>query len=349
MIEEKTFTSDYRLESVEEAQGKFYFTATSLDNNFECEKGREILARKSIGKAYIWRHQHPLQKGNENTHIYGEVVESHINEKGFIQSKYEVYGHTQEHLDIREDIKERQRIGKPLGVSMRFRKYYIGDQILHYDVFEHSGTPFPKCVKCRNIDFIGEEDKMPNKEEKDKNEEEQKEEEEELEDIDIQESLKKINDLEEKLNSRSSILEEFKSRIVTLEKERENADKKLEEAESSEKTLEEQIDELKLEVGYLKKKPLIDSILESRKLDDKELEFYKTQNKEYLEVKLEEFKKEADSKIHVTSQEESAEKAKEKADEEFADKEPSMEKFTKHIQHKMKNDKEDKEKEKDKK
>lgn len=344
MIEEKIFTSDYRLESIEEAEDEFYFTATSLDNNFECEKGREILAKKSIGKAYIWRHQHPIQKGNESTHIYGEVVASKINNKGFIESKYKVYGHTQEHLDIRENIRERQRIGKPLGVSMRFRKYFIGDQILHYDVFEHSGTPFPKCEKCKNLDFIGEK-KMPNEE----SENEEEEQEEELENVDLKESLKKINDLEEKLNSRSSVLEEFKSRIVTLEKEREEADKKLEEAESSEKTLEEQIDELKNEVDYLKKKPLIDSILEARKLDDKELGFYKTQDKEYLELKLEEFKKEAESKIHVTTQEESAEEAQEHADEEFADKEPSMKEFTKHIQHKMKNHEEEEEKEKDKK
>ena len=123
MIEEKIFTSDYRLESIQEDSGKFYFTATSLDNNFECERGRAILAKKSIGKSYIWRHQHPIQDGNEDTHIYGEVVNSRINDKGFIESKYEVYGHTEDHLALREDIKERQLVGKPLGVSMRYRKY----------------------------------------------------------------------------------------------------------------------------------------------------------------------------------------------------------------------------------
>ena len=164
MIEEKIFTSEYNVEHVLEEDGKFYFTAVSLDNNFECEDGRKILSKKSIGKPYIWRHKHPIQSGEEESHIYGEVVNSEINDKGFIESKYEVYDHTVDHIAIREAIKERQKIGKPLGVSMRYRKYYIGDKILHYDVFEHSGTPFPKCINCKTKEYIGEEEKMPEKE-----------------------------------------------------------------------------------------------------------------------------------------------------------------------------------------
>jgi len=336
MIEEKIFTSDYRLESIEEDGDKFYFTAVSLDNNFECEKGRAVLAKKSIGKAYIWRHQHPIQEGNEETHIYGEVVESHINDKGFIESKYEVYGHTEDHLAIRDDIRRRQKVGKPLGVSMRYRKYFVGDKILHMDVFEHSGTPFPKCTQCTNIDFIGEKE-LPDKEEETK-------EEKELENIDLEENLQKITELEGQLDSRTKILEEMKSKVVTLESELKDKTELLEKTEKTEKTLEEQIADLKNEVEFLKKKPLIDKCLEVKELDEREIDFLKSQDKSYIEGKYEQWHKEAESKIVVKTQEESAEEAKEKADEEFSEKEPSMEKFTKHIRHKVKIEKDKKEK-----
>ncbi len=338
MIEEKTFTSDYRLESIQEDDGKFYFTATSLDNNFECEVGRAILSKKSVGKAYIWRHQHPIQDGNEETHIYGEVIASRINDKGFIESKYEVYSHTEDHLILREDIKERQRIGKPLGVSMRYRKYYVGDKILHMDVFEHSGTPFPKCEQCTNIDFIGEK-KVPDKEEI-------KENEKKLEVKDLDESIKKIGELENQLTSRTKIYEEMKSTVETLEAKLKEKSKKLEETTKAEQTLEEKVEDLKNEVIYLIKKPIIDKILEVKKLDKRELEFVKNQDEEYLNEKLEQWSKESEAKIHVKSQEQTAEEAKNKADEEFDKKEPSMEKFTQHIKHKMKNRKEKDEKKK---
>lgn len=327
MIVEKTFTSDYRLEGIQEDSGKFFFTATSLDNNFECEEGRAILAKKSIGKPYLWRHAHPIQKGNENTHIYGEVVNSFINDKGFIESKYEVYGHTKDHLAIREEIREKHKIGKPLGLSMRYRKYFIGDKILHWDVFEHSGTPFPKCVKCNNIDFIGEKT-MPGKEEK--------KQEKGIDEKDLKESQKKIGELENQLNSRTKIFEELKSKVEMLEADLKDKSKELDKTEKTEKTLEEQILDLRNEVIYLQKKPIIDKILEVKKLDDRELGFLKTQDEKYLEGKLKQWSKENESKIHIKSQEESSEDAHNNADEEFEKKEPSMEKFTQHIKHKIK-------------
>jgi len=329
MIVEKTFTSDYRLESVEDDSGKFFFTATSLDNNFECEKGREALAKKSIGKPYLWRHQHPIQEGNKDLHIFGEIVLSHINDKGFIESKYEVYGHTQDHLDLRDIIRERQKVGKPLGLSMRYRKYHIGDKVLHWDVFEHSGTPYPKCIKCENLDYIGEE-KMPTekeiKAEKDKK----------LEEADLENSLKKIGELENQLNSRSKMLEDMKSTVETLESDLKEKSNKLEKTEKAERTLEEKIEDLVNEVEYLKKKPIIDKMLEVKNLDDREINFLKMQDEKYLETKLEQYIKASESKIVVKTQEESAEEARQKADEEFSKKEPTMEEFTKHIKHKMK-------------
>lgn len=336
MIEEKIFTSEYKLESVQEGEGKFFFTATSLDNNFESEIGRSILSKKSIGKAYIWRHQHPIQEGNEDTHIMGEVVNSCINDKGFIESEYEVYGHTEDHLALRDVIRERQKVGEPLGVSMRYRKYFIGDKILHMDVFEHSGTPFPKCTQCTNLDYIGEK-KVPDKKDI-------KKEEGTLEKVDLDESLKKINELENQLNSRTKIYEEMKSKVETLEADLKSKSEELEKTEKIEKTLEEQISDLKNEVEYLIKKPIIDKILEVKKLDERELKFLKTQDEKYLGNKLEQWVKESESKIVVTTQEESAEEAKRKADEEFEEKEPSMKKFTQHIKHKVKIEEKDKEK-----
>ena len=334
MKEEKTFTSDYTLGNLKEDNGKFFFTATSLDNNFECEKGRAILAKKSIGKHYIWRHQHPIEEGNEDTHIYGEIVNSYINDKGSIESKYEVYGHTEDHLALREDIRKRQKIGKPLGLSMRYRKYYTNDKILHYDVFEHSGTPFPKCVECNNINYIGE-DEMPEKEKQTENENDGKD----VKNLD--ESLKKINELEDQLTSRTKIYEELKSKVETLEA---DLKEKAETLKKTEQTLEERVVDLKNEVEYLKKKPIIDRCLEVKKLDARELSFLKTQDKKYLEGKLEQWKKESESQIVVQSQEESAEEARKQADTELSKKEPSMAKFTEHIKHRVKIKEKDKDK-----
>ena len=76
-------------------------------------------------------------------------------------------------------------------------------------------------------------------------------------------------------------------------------------------------------------------------MDEREIDFLKTQDEKYLKGKLEQWSKESESQIVVTSQEESAEEARKKADEEFADKEPTMEEFTKHIAHKFRNKKKD--------
>ena len=328
MIEENIVTYDCKLESVHETDGKFLFTATSLDNNFECEKGRAILAKKSVGKPYIWRHQHPIQKGNEEIHIFGEIVASGINDKGFIESTYEIYGHTEDHLSLRKIIKDRQDIGEPLGVSMRYRKYFIGDKILHYDVFEHSGTPFPACNNCKNIK-IGVEN-LTN--EGDKTEEEKKLEDE----FDFEESIKKIKELEEGLNSKTNILEDLQKQVDAYKKEIGTRDKELEEKLEKEKTLEDKILDLTKQVEYLGKKPIIDKILEVKDLDEKELEFYKTQEEDYLLEKYEDFKKQAESKIQVKDQDQTAEEAKDKSDEELSKKEPSFEEFTKFIRLKNK-------------
>jgi translation initiation factor 2B subunit (eIF-2B alpha/beta/delta family) len=133
----------------------------------------------------------------------------------------------------------------------------------------------------------------------------------------------------------------MKSKVETLEAELKEKETELEKTEKTEKTMEEQIIDLKNEVEFLKKKPLIDKCLEVKQLDDREIEFLKTQDKDYLEGKYEQWKNEAESKIHIKSQEESAEEAKEKAEEELSKKEPSMEKFTEHIKHKVKIEKDE--------
>lgn len=328
MIEEIVLEEEFTLESIEETEGRFFFTAKALSKDFECEKGRERLSKDSKSKHFIWRHAHPIQEGNEETHIYGNIAESWL--EGVdkeIYTKYEIYGHTPDHLALRGVIKERQRTGDPLGVSMRYRKYYIGNEILHYDVLEHSGTPFPACEDCKGKNF--EVVTMANeKTEKDKDEDLDEE------DVELAKSIKKIDDLEAQLNSKTKILEEISTQIVTLEKEMKKKDKKLDEANKTEQSLEDSVKDLRLEVDRLKRKPIVDKILEfAPKLaeDERQLDWLKDQDEEYLKGRLEDAKREAETKPIVKSQEDSANEAIENADEELEKKEPSMEHFTKHI------------------
>jgi hypothetical protein len=328
MIEEIVLTEEFSLEGIEERDGRFFFTAKALNKNFECERGRERLANDSKFKHFIWRHQHPVQEGNEETHIYGRIDDAWLEGKDKeIFAKYEIYGHTPEHLALREDIKERQTTGDPLGVSMRYRKYYVGDTVLHYDVLEHSGTPFPACEDCKgtNFEVVTMVNETENKTEIELEEE----------DVELAKSVKKIEELEALLNSKTKILEGIQTEMVALEKELKKKDKELEEATKSEESLEQTVDNLKLEVERLKKKPIVDSILEyipKIAKDEKYLSWLKDQDEDYLKEKLEEAKHEAETKPIVKAQEESAEEARGKADEELEKKEPSMEHFTKHVQ-----------------
>lgn len=328
MIEEKILSEELRLETIEEKDGKFYFIAKALNKDFECEDGRRALAKDSINKHLIWRHQHPIEEGNKETHIYGRVLDAWLDDESKeIYAKYEVYGHTPDHVALREAIKERHEIRDPLGISMRYRKYYAGGKAIHYDVLEHSATPFPACKDCKTINF--EVKTMENEEIKKENEEELDEEDELL-----SKTLKKIEELEKQLDSKTKILEEYKAEVVTLEKELKKKEKALEEKEVEEKSLEETIEDLRLEVERLKKKPIIDKILEIKpkiEKDEKYLEWLRDQDEDYLKEKLEEFTKEAESKPIVKSLEESAKEAREKSDEELEKKEPSMEHFTKHL------------------
>ena len=330
MIEEIVLTEEFTLESIDETDGRFFFTAKALSKDFECEKGRERLANDSERKHFIWRHAHPIQEGNEETHIYGTVAETWL--EGVdkeIYAKYEIYGHTPDHLALREAIKERQQTGDPLGVSMRYRKYYIGDETLHYDVLEHSGTPFPACTDCKGKNF--EVVTMANEKETEKDKKEELDE----EDVELAKTIKKISELEAQLNSKTKILEEISTQIVTLEKEMNKKDKALDNANKTEQSLEDSVKDLKLEVDRLKRKPLVDKILEfTPKLsdDERQLNWLKDQDETYLKERLEDAKREAETKPIVKSQEDSSNEAIENADEELEKKEPSMEHFTKHIQ-----------------
>lgn len=330
MIEEVVLEEEFTLESIEEADGRFFFTAKALSKDFECEKGRERLSVDSESKHFIWRHAHPIQEGNEETHIYGRVAEAWLEGADKeIYAKYEIYGHTPDHLALREAIKERQQTGDPLGVSMRYRKYYIGDEVLHYDVLEHSGTPFPACTDCKGKNF--EVETMVNE----KIETENKDEDLDEEDIELAKSIKRIDDLEAQLNSKTKILEEISTQIVTLEKEMKSKDKKLDAANKTEQSLEDSVKDLMLEVNRLKRKPILDKILEfTPKLaeDEIQLNWLRDQDETYLKERLENAKREAETKPIVKSQEDSANEAIENAGEELEKKEPSMEHFTKHIQ-----------------
>lgn len=327
MSAEETISMDFSLESVEERDGGFFFTARSLSKDFECEDGLKRLARESINKHLVWRHRHPIESQHKENHVYGRVVQARL-EGGYIVSTYEVYNHTPDHLAFIEVLKERSNIGDQLGISMHYRKYYnVLNEVIHYDVFEHSGTPFPACESCKTIE-IGVKT-MTN--ENDKKEKVKKEVDENIEtptlEVDTKlddkslDVLKKIGELETMLNDKTKKLEEYKGKIESLELETKKKSEELADKNQKTKTVEEQLLELKTEISYLKKKPMIDKLLELVKIDDNQLEWIKTQDKDYITVRYEEAILQAESKPHTKTVDESADENINKTDEEFEEKE----------------------------
>jgi len=331
MSADNIVSMDFNLESIEEKEGKFYFTAKSLSKNFECEDGLKRLARASLNKHLVWRHRHPIEHQHKENHVYGRVVEAQL-EDGFIVSTYEVYNHTEDHLAFIEILKERDKLGDPLGISMHYRRYYnLKNEIIHYDVFEHSGTPFPACEACKTIE-IGVKT-MTNEKKLDK---EIKEPEDEVKEEDTDtEILKKITELEGMLNDKTEKLEEYKGKIESLELEMKKKSEEIDTKNEETKTVEERVLELETEISYLKKKPILDKLLELVKIDDNQLAWLKTQKKEYLTGRYEKAKLEAESKPHTQTLDESADANITKTDEEFEEKEgdvkQTFEKFTKYL------------------
>ena len=218
---------DLKLEDLNQADDRFIFSAISITKDFVLEKDLARLAEDSVGKHVVWRHEHPLIPSFNSTHIYGRVLESYAKE-GLIYSKYEIYGHTDDHLKVRDVIKKRFELNDPIKISMRFRQYGEENPI-HYDVVEHSLTPTPACEKCRSIEIINESEKMTEKE-----------------------LAKKIQELEEQLTKKDKLLEATEAKVAEVKKqvedkilELEGKDKTLEETEDSKKEITDQLLEFK--------------------------------------------------------------------------------------------------------
>ena len=306
---DKILTVDFSLEKVDIEDNKVYIVSKSLTNDFEPDYVLEMLAKASKNKHYIWRHRHPIDPKHTQNHIYGEVINSWT-EKGALFSKTLLHDHTKDHLAYIELLKEREKpFNESLGLSMRYRKYFDGSGVVvHTDVFEQSGTPYPKCEECGNIDMGVEEIKNENNDNKKcpiKKEEENKMSVEETKIL--EESNKKIADLEALLNSKTEAFEVLQGQVKTLESEKKAEENKLEEAEKAERTLKDSVNELEATVTYLLKKPLVDAILElNKELPAELVEWYKTQKEEFLEKEIVRFKKDLETKPIVKSQEQSA-------------------------------------------
>lgn len=317
---------DFVLEDVKEEDNRFIFTAKSITKDFVCEPGLERLAIDSKGKHLVWRHEHPLIPKYNATHIYGTVLESHVQDGGII-STYEVYGHTDEHLKARRIITERMELKKPISISMRYRQYGEEDPI-HFDVVEHSLTPTPACKTCKVIDILNESDKM----------------------TDLEEKLKEIQELEKELTKKDKLLEDLEGKIVVIEKqfedlkkETEVKDEELEQEQTDKDKFSEQvlefkdklneqtkiIDVLKEDLAMKDIEPLIKNLIE---LDGKEMEdlyrmkaqnAYKVGDKEFEKAKsfLKERVKQRENQVHAitTDLDETARNAQIK-DKEFEDK-----------------------------
>jgi hypothetical protein len=329
MKTEEKRSIDLSLESYEEKDGRFFFTAKSLSSDFECEEGLKRLARASINKHLIWRHRHPIDPQHKENHIYGQIMDAHL-ENGYIVSTYEAYTHTPDHLAFIDLVKERKKAGDDLGISMHYRRYYNdNNEVIHYDVFEHSGTPIPSCTTCKTLD-IGVKT-MVNEEKKPEVKEEVKEEEPE-EDSEV---LEKIEELEKLLNDKTEKLESYKTKIESLELEMKKKSEEIQKKEDETKTVEERVLELETQIDYLKKKPFLDKLLEITDIDENQLKWLKTQDKSYIEKRYKDAEEEAESKPHTKTVEESADENINKTDKEFEEKEGetknTFEEFTKYL------------------
>lgn len=288
-----------QIEDVSREDGRFTFTARSLSKDFECEDGLHRLASDSNNRPLVWRHAHPIQEGNENTHIYGRVLEADADD-GYLVTKYEVYDHTQDHKDLQSLIQKRLEEDDPLGISLHYRKY-INEQgnVVHYDVYEHSSTPFPACEECQSINYNIEtkrnEENMPEKEDK----------------------QDEIKELEQKLNSKIKAYKKLENKLEDTINKMKHKDKKLEETKKEKESLESRMKKLEKKVTYLnEKKPIIDRILEIRESESFYLDQMKEMSKEKLEERLEQVKSEAESQPMTKSLEESAQESIENVDEE---------------------------------
>ena len=322
---------DFKLESISTEDKKFYFVGKALSKDFECETGLERLKSDVLRAPFVWRHSHPMQKENKETHIYGRIVKSWVDEKNeHLYVKGEVYNHTTDHLALIDLMQKRAKVGDPLSLSMHYRTYEneLGVKI-HYDVFEISGTPFPACKTCKTIKNFKLEENIMTEDKIDETVENVDE--TKTEDETIVEALEKIKELEEQLNSKTHTLEEINVKVAKLEEDITIKDKELEDKEEVAKTLEDRVLELEQKADFLEKKPFLDRIADAKKIDDRELEFYKNQDIKYLEAKAVEAEKEAESKVVTKTLEETAEDAT--ADDSEADVEDkvSFDKFVSHL------------------
>jgi len=325
MKDYKLETIDFQLEETSTEDGKFYFIGKALSRDFECEAGLQRLQVDVKRAPFVWRHKHPIQKGNKQHHIYGKIVDAWVDDHLYV--KGEVYNHTADHLALIDLMKEREKVGDPLSLSMHYRTYSNEEgKKIHYDVFEISGTPFPACKTCKTIkNFVMEE--MTN----DKIDKEEIEETEAEEDEDLSKALAKIKELEEQLNGKTQKLEDLNVKVAKLEEEITVKDKALEDKEEVAKTLEERVLELEQKADLLEKKPFLDRIESAKKIDDRELEFYKNQDIKYLKKKADEAEEEAKSQVVTQTLEETAEEAQADDSEGAEEDKVSFEKFVSHL------------------
>jgi len=308
--------------SIEEEDGKFYFIGEALTQDYECEDGLKSIANKTINKHFTWRHRHPIQEKHKENHIYGIVRDSWVKDK--LMVKTELYDHTEFHRKLIKDIQLRDLVNHPLSLSMHYRTYFNEKgEVVHYDVFELAGTPYPHCKECNIISGVR---KMEDKTKQLENKEEEAE---------LEKALTAIKDLEKELNSKSVAYEDLETKVKKLESDALIKDKELEDKENKEKTLEDRVLELEGKIDFLStKKPILDKLLEADSdIDKNQVEWLKAQKVSYIEGRLEKALEKAKSQIIVQTTEETAEDAqleKEKQDEEL-EKEVTFDHFTSQI------------------
>lgn len=225
-------------------EDKVTFTAKSITKDFVCEPGLRALAKDSVGRSLIWRHEHPMEYSVQ--HIYGKILDCRA-EDGYMVTKYGVYNHTNEHKKFIDVLKKRDEIGKPLSISLRFRTYYneMGEAV-HFDVFEHSATPTPACKECKIIDLQFEESKMDEKE--------------------LEETKNEIKKLEQELTKKDKSLEKLETTVEELKSELISKDESLEKATEEKDKLTEKI--LEFQDKLMEQSKAIKKLEKDREMDE---------------------------------------------------------------------------------
>ena len=191
----------------------FFFTATSITEDFACKYVMEILAEQSPNNALVFRHRHPAGREDKVVPIFGRVHESKVVEQNDIhkmETTYRVPIKAPNGKDIKDNVafaewvKKSYEEGNPIAISLQFSINLDEDGKAYMaNIIEHTGTHYPACKSCVNslpTEVVAMEEKV------------------EMPSVDAIKAMDS-KQLEELLEARTLEREKLEQKVVALEKE----------------------------------------------------------------------------------------------------------------------------------